>query len=166
MGQLTHPYMTTGKTVSLTIKTFVSKVLSLLCNALNLSQLSFQGISVFLISWLSSPSIVIFGAQENKICTAFTFSPSICHEVVGTICHDLSVLNVGFQAAFSLSSTLIKRLLSSSLLSSIRVVSSAYLRLLVFLPEILIPACDSFTLAFCMMYSACKLNKQHDSIQP
>ena len=67
----------------------------------------------------------------------------------------------------SLSSfTFIKRLFSSSSLSSIRVVSSAYLRLLIFLLEILIPACASSSLAFLVMYSAHKLNKQGDNIQP
>ena len=60
----------------------------------------------------------------------------------------------------------IVRVFSSSSLSAIRVVSSAYLRLLIFLPAILIPACDSFSLTFCMKYSAQKLNKQGDSIQP
>ena len=55
------------------------------------------------------------------------------------------------------------RLFSSSLLSAIWVVSSAYLRLLIFLLAILIPACASSSLAFCMMYSACKLNKQGDN---
>ena len=59
----------------------------------------------------------------------------------------------------------IKRLFSSSLLSAIRVVSCAYLRLLIFLPAILIPACVSSSLAFYMMYSAYKLNKQGDNIQ-
>ena len=62
--------------------------------------------------------------------------------------------------------TFIKRLFNSSLLSSIRVVSSAYLRLLIFLPAILIPACVSSSPAFHMMYSAYKLNKQGDNIQP
>ena len=82
-----------------------------------------------------------------------------------TGCHDLSFLNV--EPTFSLSSfTLIKRLFSVSSLSAIRVVSSAYLRLLVLLPAILIPACDSSSPAFHMMYSAYKLNKQGDNIQP
>ena len=67
---------------------------------------------------------------------------------------------------FSLSSvTFIKRLVSSPLLSAIRVVSSAYLRLLIFLPAILIPACASFNPAFLKMYSAYKLNKHSDTIQ-
>jgi len=62
--------------------------------------------------------------------------------------------------------TFIKRLLSSSSLSAIRVVSSEYLRLLIFLPAIVIPACDSSSPAFLIMYLAYKLNKQGDNIQP
>ena len=74
---------------------------------------------------------------------------------------------LSFKPAFLLSSfTSIKRLFSSSLLSAIKVVLSAYLRLLIFLPAILIPACFSSSLAFCMMYPAYKLNKQSDKIQP
>ena len=74
------------------------------------------------------------------------------------------VLN--FNPNFSLSYfTLIKRLFSSSSLSAIRVVSSVYLRLLIFLPSILIPACALPSPAFLTMYSAYKLNKQGDSIQ-
>ena len=68
---------------------------------------------------------------------------------------------------FPLSSfTFIKKLFSSSSLSAIRVVSSAYLRLLTFLQAILIPACASSSPAFLKMYSAYKLNKQGDNIQP
>ena len=74
---------------------------------------------------------------------------------------------LSFKPTFSLSTfTFIKRLFSSSSLSVIRVVSSAYLRLLIFLPAILIPACTSSSPAFLMMYSAQKLNKQGDNIQP
>ena len=74
---------------------------------------------------------------------------------------------LSFKSVFSLSSfTFIRRLFSSSSLSAIRVVSSAYLRLLTFLPAILTPACASFSPAFLMMYSAQKLNKQGDNIQP
>ena len=72
-----------------------------------------------------------------------------------------------FKPAFSLSSFIfIKRLFSSSLLSAMSVMSSAYLRLLIFLPEVLIPACASSSPACCMTYSACKLNKQGDNTQP
>ena len=72
-----------------------------------------------------------------------------------------------FKPAFSLFSfTFIKRLFSSSSLSAMREVSSAYLRLLIFLPAILIPACALSYLAFHIMYSVQKLNKQCDNMQP
>ena len=82
--------------------------------------------------------------------------------------HDLSLLLIlSFKPAFSLSSfTCIKRLFSSSLFSAIRVVSSAYPRLLIFLPPILIPAWDSSSPAFLMICSADRLKKQGDSRQP
>ena len=74
---------------------------------------------------------------------------------------------LSWKPAFSASSSsLIKSLLSSSSLSAIGVVSSVYLRLWIFLPEIMIPTCASSSLAFHVMYSAYKLNKQGDSIQP
>ena len=74
---------------------------------------------------------------------------------------------LSLKSTFSLSSfTFIKRLFSSSSLSAIRVVSSAYLRLLIFLPAILIPSCASSRPVFLMMYSAYKLNRQGDNIQP
>ena len=74
---------------------------------------------------------------------------------------------LSFKPAFSFSSfTFIKRLFISSSLSAFIIVSSAYLRLLVFLPAILIPVCASSSLAFHMTNSACKLNKQGDKIQP
>ena len=74
---------------------------------------------------------------------------------------------LSFKPAFSLSHfTFIKRLLNSSLLSTMNVVSSAYLRLLIFLPTILIPDCTLSSLAFLMVYSADKLNKQGDNTQP
>ena len=74
---------------------------------------------------------------------------------------------LSFKPAFTLSSfTFIKRLFSSFLLSAIRVLSSAYLRLFIFLLAILIPAYDSSSLIFHIMYSAYKLNKQSDRVQP
>ena len=73
---------------------------------------------------------------------------------------------LSFKSAFSLSSfTFIKRLFSSSSLSAVRVVSSAYLRLLIFLPAVFVPPCASSSLAFPMIYSAYKLNKQGDNIR-
>ena len=103
-----------------------------------------------------------FRVQENKVCHCFHFSPSVRHEVLGPDAMILVFWMSSFKPALSLSSfTLIKKLFSSSLLlSPIGVVWSLYLRLLVFLPEILIPACDSSSPAFHMMYSVYTLNNQ------
>ena len=107
-----------------------------------------------------------FGAQENKVSHCFHCFPIICHEVMGPDAMILVFWMLSFKPTFPLSSfTFIKKLISSSSLYAIRVVSSAYLRLLIFLPEILIPACASSSPAFLMMYSACKLNNQGDNIQ-
>ena len=95
-----------------------------------------------------------------------TVSPSICHEVMWPDDLILVFLMLSFKPTFSLSSfTFIKTLFSPSYLSAIRVVSSTYLRLLIFLLAILIPACASSSPAFLMMYSAYKLNKQGDNMQ-
>ena len=70
--QFSHPYMTTGKTIPLTIQTFVGKVMSLLFKMLSRFIIAFLPRSkCLLISWLQSPSAVIFGAQENKVCHCF-----------------------------------------------------------------------------------------------
>ena len=93
--------------------------------------------------------------------------PSISHVVMGLDTMILVFWMLSLKPTFSLFSfTFIKRLFCSSSLSAIRVVSSAYLRLLIFLLAILIPACASSSLAFHIMYSAFKLNKQGDDIQP
>ena len=107
-----------------------------------------------------------FGAPQIKSVTVCIVSLTICHEMMGPDAMILVFWMLNFKPTFSLSFTFIKRLFSSSSLSAIRVVPSAYLRLLIFLPEILIPACASSSLAFHMVYSAYKLNKQGDSIQP
>ena len=108
-----------------------------------------------LTSWLQSPSAVILEAKKIKSLIVSIVSLTICHEVMGPDAMILVYLILSFKPTFSLSSfTFIKRLFSSSSLSAIRVVSSAYLRLLMFLPAILIPACASSSLAFHMMYSA------------
>ena len=119
-----------------------------------------------LISRLQSPSAVILEPKKIKSVTVSTLSPSICHEVMGPDAMILVFWMLTFKPTFSLSSfTFIKRLFSSYSPSAIRVASSAYLRLLVFLLAILIPAYASSSLAFHMMYSAYKLNKQGDNIQ-
>ena len=118
-----------------------------------------------LISWLQSPSAVTLEPPKIKSAAVSTVSPSICHEVIGPDAVILVFWMLSFKPTFSLSFTFIKRVFNYSL-SIISVVSSAYLRLLIFLPAILIRACASSSLAFCMMYSAYKLNKQGDNIQP
>ena len=108
----------------------------------------------------------VFGARENKVCHCFHFSPPICHEVVGPDAMILAFWMLSFKPAFSLSYfSFIKRLFNFSSLSAIRVVSSAYLRLLIFLPTILFPACASSSSTFLKMYSAYKLNKEGNNIQ-
>ena len=109
-----------------------------------------------------------FGLPQNKVSlTVSIVSPFICHEVMGLNAMIFIFWMLSFKPTFSLSSfTFIKRLFSSSLLSAVKVVLSAYLRLLIFLLEILIPSCTSSSPAFHMMFSACKLNKQGDNIQP
>ena len=80
--ELSHLHMATGRTIPLTRRTFVSKVMSLLFNTLTRIVIAFLLRSkCLLISWLQSPSSD-FGVQENKICHFFHFFPSICHEVM------------------------------------------------------------------------------------
>ena len=89
--QLSHPYMTTGKTIALTKRTFVGKVMSLLFNMLSRLVIAFFPRSkLLLISWLQSPSEVILEPKKIKFATVSTFFQSICHEVMddGTGCHD------------------------------------------------------------------------------
>ena len=82
--QLSHPYMTTGKTIALTRHTFVGKVMSLLFNMLSRLVITFLPRSKHLfISWLQSPSAVILEPRKIKSVTVSTVFPSICHEVMG-----------------------------------------------------------------------------------
>ena len=84
MVQLSHPYMTTRKTMAWNRQTFVSKVMSLLFNKLYRFVIAFLPRSKRLfISWLQSPSAVIFEPKKIKPVTASIISPSICHEVMG-----------------------------------------------------------------------------------
>ena len=139
--QLSHPYMTTEKTIAPRSK-------------------------CLLILWLQSLSAEIFGSLKNQARHSVNCFPIYLPWSDGTRIHDLSFLNVSFKPAFSLSSfTFIKRLFISSSLSAIKVVSSTYLRLLVFLSAVCIPGCDSSSLAFWLKYSEYKLNKQVDNIQ-
>ena len=82
--QLSHPYMTTGKTIALTRRTFVGKVMSLLLNVLSGMVITFFPRSKhLLILWLQSPSAVILEPPKIKSVTVSTISPSISHQVMG-----------------------------------------------------------------------------------
>jgi len=140
------------ETSVLTIWTFVSKLISFLFNTL----------SRFVIAFLPRSKHLLISCLQSL----FPFFP-ICHEVMGPGAIILVFWMLSLKPAFSLSSFIfVKRHFSSSSLSAIRVVSSAYLRLLIFLPAVLIPACALSSPEFHMMYSAYKLNKQSDNIQP
>ena len=83
MIQHSHPYMTTGKTIALTIWTFVSKVISLLFNTLSRFVIAFLPKSKhLLISWLQSPSTVILEPMKIKSVTVSTLPPCVCHEMI------------------------------------------------------------------------------------
>ena len=140
--------------------------MSLLFNMLSRVVITFLPRSKgFLISWLQSPSAVILEPQKIKSDTVFHYFP-ISHDVMGPDAMIFVFWMLSFKPTYSLSSfPFLKRLFSSSSLSVIRVVSPAYLRLLIFLPAILIAACASSSPVFLMMYSAQKLNKQGDNIQ-
>ena len=82
--QLSHPYMTTGKTIAWTRWTFVGKVMSLLFNMLSRLVIAFLPRSkCHLISWLQSPSAVILEPKKMKSVSVSIVSPSVCHEVMG-----------------------------------------------------------------------------------
>ena len=130
MVQLSHPGMIMGKTIALTIWAFVSKVMSLLSNTQSSFVIIFLPRSMrLLISWLQSPSAVILEPKKTKSVTVSTVSLSICHEVMGLDAMIFAFWMLGFKPAFSFSSfTFIKRLFSSSFVSVIMMVQSAYLR--------------------------------------
>jgi len=160
--QLSHPYMTTGKTIALTRWTFAGKVMSLLFNMLSRLVIAFLPWSKhLLISWLHSPSAVIL--EPKKIVSHCFHCFPIIYQMPWSSSFECWPLS------FNIKTTLLfhfhqEALFSSSSLSIVRVVSSEYLRLLIFLPAILIPACVSCSLAFWIMYSAYKFNKHDDNI--
>ena len=120
--------MTTGKTIALTIQTIVGRLMPQFFNTLSRFVIAFLPRSNhLLISWLQSPFAVILEPKKRKSVTTSTFSPSICHAIMGPEARILVFLIFSLKPALSLSSfTLIKRLFSSSCLSAIPVVSSAY----------------------------------------
>jgi len=140
--------------------------MSLLFNMLSRLVMTFLPRSkCLLISWLQSQSAVILEPKKIKSLIVSIVFPSICHEVMRPDAMMLVFWMLSFNPTFSLSSfTFIKRLFSSSLISAKRVVSSAYLRLLILLLAILIPAYASSIPAFRM--TAYRLNKLGDNMQP
>ena len=124
MVQLLQLYMTTGKTISLTIWTFVGKALSLLFNTLYRFIIAFlPRRKLLLISWLQSPSAVILEPKKMKSVTIFIFFSNffIFYEMMGLDAMVFAFWMLSFKPAFSLSSfTFIKRFFSSSLLCAIR----------------------------------------------
>ena len=97
MVQLSHPYMTTGKTMALTIWTFVDKVMSLLFNMLSRLVIAFPSRSKrLLILWLQSSSAVVLEPKKIKSVTVSIVSPSICHKVIGPDAIIFIFLNVEF----------------------------------------------------------------------
>ena len=98
MVHLSHPCTTTGKTITLTMQTFVGKVMSQLFNTLS------KIVIAFLLGASNFMAVITvhsdFGAQENKICHFFHFSPCYLPWSDRTRCHGLSFLNVEFQASF------------------------------------------------------------------
>ena len=154
--QLSHPYVTTGKTIALIRWTIVGKEMSLLFNMLSMLVITFLPRSKhILISWLQSLSAGILEPKKVKSDTVSTVFPSTSYEMMGPDAMILVFWMLRFKSKSSLSSfTFIKKLFSSSSFSAIKVVSSAYLRLLIFLPAILIQACAPSSPAFLMMYSA------------
>ena len=132
-------YLTTGKTIVLTIWTFVGKVMPLLFNTLSRFVITFLPRSKHLLNlWLQSRSALILEPPKIKSVTVSIVSPSICYEmmVLDAMIFRLWIMN--FKQAFSLSFfTFIKRLFNSSSLLAVRVVSSACM-LLIFLSAIFI----------------------------
>ena len=109
--QLSHPYMTTGKTTALTRQTFVGKVMSLLCNMLSRLVITFlpRNNKHLLISWLQSPSAVILEPPKIKSATVSTVSPSISHEVMGPDAKILVFWMLSFNQLFHSSLSLSSR---------------------------------------------------------
>ena len=134
--QLSHPYMTTGKTIVLTRWTFVGKVMSLLFNMLSRLVITFLPRSkCLLISWLQSPTAVTLEPQKIKSFTVSIVSLSICHEVMGPDAMILVFWMLSFKPTFYSPLPLSSRgsLILLCFLPAIRVVSSAYMKLLIFL---------------------------------
>ena len=152
--QLSHPYMTIRKTIALTRRTFAGKVMSLYFHTLSRLVRAFLPRSKSINLMAAVTICSDFGAPKNKVSHCFHCVSIYFPWSDGTRCHYLVFWILSFKPAFSLSSfTSIRRLFSSSSLSAIRIVSSAYLRLLIFLPAI----CFQFVLHPAQRFAWCIL---------
>ena len=154
-SQFSYPYITPGKILALTRQTFVGKVMSLLFNVLSRIVIAFFFKEQMSFNFMAAVTICSdFGAQGNKGSVYIVFSP-ISHEVMGPDAKILVFWILSFKSAFSFfSPTSIKRLFRSSSLSARRVVSTAYLKLFIFLLAILIPASPMYTYILFSGYSS------------
>ena len=167
MVQLSHLYMTTGKTIALTRQNFVSKMMSPLFNMMSRFVITFLPRKFFFISWLQSPSSVILEPRKIKSVTVSTFSLSICHEVMVP-----DVMVLVFEC------WVLSQLLYSLLFPSPRSYLVPLHFMLLELYYLYIWGYFYFSqkswfqletkssMAFCMMYSAYKLNKQGGNTEP
>ena len=149
--------MTIGKTIALTRGTFVGKVMSLLFIMLSRLVITFLPTSKsLLISGLQSPYAVILDPKKIKSATISIVYASICHELMRLGAMILVFWMLRFKPAFSLFSFIFIKRIFSSLLYAIKVVSPVYLRLLIFILAILIPACASSNqhFAWCTLHIA------------
>ena len=107
--QLSHPYMTTGRTIALTRQTFLGKVMSRLFNMLSSLAIPIFQWAIVLISWLQSPSALILEPKKIKSVTVSFVSPSVCSEVMGLDTIIFVFWMLSFKPPFSLSSSLWSR---------------------------------------------------------
>ena len=169
IAQLSHPYMTTGKTIALTRWTFIDKVMSLLFNMLSRLVITFLPRSKsLLISCLLSPSEVILEPPKIKSATVSTVSLSICHEVMGPDATILVFWMLSFSPTFSFSLSLSSR---GSLVLRFHPYGNkggviCMSEVIDISPSNVDSSFASFTPMFLMMYSSYNLNKQGDNIQP
>ena len=168
MVQLSRLYITTGKTIALTRQTFVGKVMSLLFNMLSRLVIAFLPRSkCLLISWLHSPSAVILELKKIKSVTVSIVPPSVCHEVMGPDAVVLVFWMLSFKPTFS---TLLFHFHQEALYLLFAFCHKDGVICISEVIDISHSNLDS-SLCFiqpsiCMMYSAYKLTKQSDNIQP
>ena len=159
--QLSHPYVTARKTIAFEYTELCHPSDVSIFNMLSWFVIAFLPKNKCLwVSWLLSPCTVILELKKIKSATLYTFSSSVCQEVMTPDAMIFVFCMLSFKPAFHPLSPSLR----GSLLPIFQPLQWHHLRLLIFLLAIMIPACESSGPAFHMMYSAYKLNKQFDSI--